>query len=272
VDGCALRTCVGRKVNRRRDQNNGYSEPSSYLNEFQSSLPNESLSEATELLVRHLTIDRKSKGPGFVSNILHPLLRFLFHIGYFGPFVMGVLDSSFLFLPFGNDLLIVVLTARHHEGYFLYVLSAVAGSTVGVFILQMIARKLGEEGIQRVAGEKRFQYLQNKIGEHGGLAVAVGCLAPPPFPFTMVIAITAALGYPKVRLLAAVAASRAVRFLILGYLAIKFGRTIIHVVNSAPFKWTMAGFIVLCIVGSIYSVLGWWRRGRAAPRAAEAAA
>jgi membrane protein YqaA with SNARE-associated domain len=198
-----------------------------------------------------------------LSHILHPLLRFLFHIGYFGPLLMGVLDSSFLFLPFGNDLLIVVLTARHHEGYLLYVLSAVLGSTIGVFLLQLVGRKLGDEGIQRVAGEKRFRYLQRKIGEHGGLALVIACLAPPPFPFTMVVAITAALGYRKVRLLSAVAASRAVRFLILGYLAIKFGRTIIHIVNSAPFRWTMVGFILLCVVGSVYSVMGWWRRGRA---------
>ncbi len=39
------------------------------------------------------------------------LFRFLFHIGYLGPLVMGVLDSSFLVLPFGNDLLIVGLVA-----------------------------------------------------------------------------------------------------------------------------------------------------------------
>lgn len=40
-------------------------------------------------------------------KFFHPLLQFLLHIGYFGPLLMGVLDSSFLFLPFGNDLLVV---------------------------------------------------------------------------------------------------------------------------------------------------------------------
>ena len=41
---------------------------------------------------------------------------------------MGVLDSSFLFLPFGNDLLVVSLVARHHQGFIVYVLLAATGS------------------------------------------------------------------------------------------------------------------------------------------------
>jgi membrane protein YqaA with SNARE-associated domain len=197
-----------------------------------------------------------------LSHFFHPLLRFLLHIGYFGPFLMGIMDSSFLFLPFGNDLLVVALVARHHEGYLLYVLSAVFGSTLGVFLLDVIARKLGEEGIQRVAGKKRFEYLKSKIGQRGGVAIVVGCLAPPPFPFTMVVATSSALGYPRLRLLIAVAVSRAARFLILGLLAMKFGRAIIRMADSTPFKWTMGAFIALCVVGSVLSVMKWVKSGR----------
>jgi membrane protein YqaA with SNARE-associated domain len=178
---------------------------------------------------------------------------------------MGIMDSSFLFLPFGNDLLVVGLVARHHEGYLLYVLSAVCGSTLGVLLLDLVARKGGEAGVQKVAGQKRFEYLKRKIAERGGAAIVVGCLAPPPFPFTMVVATNSALGYPRKRLLLTVAVSRAVRFLILGWLAIKFGRTILRIANSEPFKWAMIGFIVLCIIGSVFSILKWVRR-KPAPR------
>ena len=66
---------------------------------------------------------------------------YLFQLGYFGPLVMGVLDSSFLFLPFGNDLLVVGLIARHHQGFILYVLAAATGSMLGVLLLDLIARK-----------------------------------------------------------------------------------------------------------------------------------
>ncbi|HEY6991525.1 MAG TPA: VTT domain-containing protein [Bryobacteraceae bacterium] len=194
--------------------------------------------------------------------MLLQFLALLFRLGYFGPFLMGVLDSSFLFLPFGNDLLVVALVARHHEGYLLYVLSAVCGSTCGTFLLNLVARKAGEAGMQKVAGQSRFEYLKRKIGEKGGRAIVIGCLAPPPFPFTMVVATTSALGYPRKKLLALVAASRAMRFLILGYLAIRFGRQILNIAKSQPFRWTMIAFVVLCVVGSALSIAKWVRRSR----------
>ncbi len=175
---------------------------------------------------------------------------------------MGIMDSSFLFLPFGNDLLVIALTARHHDNYLIYVLSAVCGSTLGVVLLDLMSRRVGEEGIKRIAGSRRFAYLKRKIGQRGFVAVFVACLAPPPFPFTIVVAILCALGYPQIRLLLSVALGRAVRFLILGYLAIRFGRQIIHIINSAPFKWTMVGFISLCIAGSVLSLMKWFKRGR----------
>lgn len=197
-----------------------------------------------------------------MSSFFRHLLAFLIHLGYFGPFLLGIFDASFLFLPFGNDLLIVGLVARHHDGYLLYVAAAVCGCTIGVFLLDLVARKLGEEGIQKMAGKRGFDKLKRKIGEKGGRALVIASLAPPPFPFTMVIAANSALDYPRKRLVAIVAASRAVRFLILGALAIKFGPSILRIAKSDPFKWTMIVFILLCIVGSVFSVVKWLRHSR----------
>jgi len=175
---------------------------------------------------------------------------------------MGILDSSFLFLPFGNDLLVVALVARHHEGYLIYVLSAVCGATAGTLLLDIVARKIGEEGIQRVGGKNRFNYLKRKIGQRGALALVVACLAPPPFPFTMVVGVNSALGYPRRKLLLLVAVSRAVRFLVLGALAIRFGRVIIRWANSAAFKNVMIAFTLVCLAGSAYSIYQWIRKAR----------
>lgn len=177
---------------------------------------------------------------------------------------MGVLDSSFLFFPFGNDLLVVGLVARNHHGFLLYVLAAATGSILGVFLLDLVARKAGEEGIQKVAGSKRFEYLKRKIGEKGGRALALGCLAPPPFPFTMVVATNSALGYPRLRLLWIVWLARAFRFTVIGFLALKFGPVILRIANSPAFKWSMVGFIVICIAGSAISITNWVRKSRRA--------
>jgi membrane protein YqaA with SNARE-associated domain len=195
-----------------------------------------------------------------LAALIRQFIALIFQLGYLGPFVMGILDSSFLFVPFGNDLLVVGLVARHHQGYPFYVLSAVCGSTCGTFLLDLVARKAGEAGVQKVAGRRRFEYLKRKIGEKGGRAIVVGCLAPPPFPFTMVVATTSALGYPRKKLLSTVAAARAARFLILGYLAMRFGPQILRIANSQPFRWTMIAFVILCVIGSALSIAKWVRR------------
>jgi membrane protein YqaA with SNARE-associated domain len=195
-----------------------------------------------------------------LAAFIRQFIALIFQLGYFGPFVMGILDSSFLFVPFGNDLLVVGLVARHHQGYPFYVLSAVCGSTCGAFLLDLVARKAGEAGVQKVAGQRRFEYLKRKIGEKGGRAIVLGCLAPPPFPFTMVVATTSALGYPRKKLLSTVAAARAARFLILGYLAMRFGRQILSIADSQPFRWTMIAFVILCVAGSALSIAKWVRR------------
>ncbi len=177
---------------------------------------------------------------------------------------MGVLDSSFLFLPFGNDILVVILVARHHQGIFFYALAAATGSTIGVFFIDLVARKLGEEGIKKMAGEKRFGQLKKKVGSHAGWAVVLASLLPPPFPFTMVIATASALSYPRVRLLVANWVARALRFIILGFLAIKFGHAVISIAQSDAFRYTIIGLVVLCLIGSGFSIWNWVRHSKSA--------
>lgn len=192
-----------------------------------------------------------------------PLLHFIFSIGYFGPLLMGILDSSFLVLPFGNDILVVGLVANNHHGIPFYVLSAACGSTLGALMLALVSRKIGEEGICRLAGQKRFDKLKNRIGTRAGPAIALGGLAPPPFPFTMVIAAAAALDYSLWKLLAINFVTRACRFALLSWLALKFGQQVLAIAKSKPFEWSMAAFIFLCIVGSAFSLWRWFRRSRA---------
>lgn len=191
------------------------------------------------------------------------ILQFIFHLGYFGPLVMGIADSSFLVLPFGNDLVVVGMVARHHGGAPWYVLSAAVGSTLGALILALVARKVGEQGICKLAGQKQYDKLKRRVGSRAGLAVAVGCLAPPPFPFTMVIAAAAALNYPLWRLLTVNFFARAARFTVIALLALKFGREVIRIGKSAPFEWSMVGFVGLCFIATGFSVWKWMHKTRA---------
>ena len=75
-----------------------------------------------------------------IHSLIRNLLRVLFHFGAIGLLVLGVLDSSFFFLPFGNDFLLVLLVARNHERLPIYLLTAAAGSTIGVLLLDSVIR------------------------------------------------------------------------------------------------------------------------------------
>lgn len=190
-------------------------------------------------------------------------LQIFLQLGVAGPFLLGIADSSFLFLPFGNDLLVAVLVARQHALAWQYVPMAAAGSVVGIFLLDLVCRAGGEAGLEKLTGRPRVEELEAKIKKDAGYAVAVACLAPPPFPFTPVIAAASAFQYPRRKLLSIAFAARIVRFFVVAELAIAFGREILAVERSPVFFWTMIGFVALCVIGSAFSIASWVRHSRA---------
>ena len=105
--------------------------------------------------------------------------------------------------------------------------------------------ELGEEGIKRMAGEKRFSRLHKMIETHGSKAVFLACVAPPPFPYTMVVAAAAALDLSRLRICAVNFFARGLRFAVLSLLTIKYGRHILEVANSTPFRMDH-GWIYRC--------------------------
>src|SRR6266542_2144812 len=126
--------------------------------------------------------------------------------GGIGLLVLGILDSSYLFAPWGNDLMLVALVARNpHAGLMLYyaVMSTV-GSVLGCLLLDLTLRPLGEKGLEKHVSQKRMARLCDKIGKSGGKALAIASLVPPPFPFTAVVMAAAALQYSRKRMLTVV--------------------------------------------------------------------
>jgi membrane protein YqaA with SNARE-associated domain len=197
-----------------------------------------------------------------VSSVLRHLFVWLVSLGLFGPLIFGIADSSFLFLPFGNDLLVVILTARDPAHLPFYVVTAAIGSTLGVLLLDAVCRKGGEEGLKRMMKPRRLEYFKRRMSNQAAIAIGLACLAPPPFPFTIVIASASAFAYPRPRLLGLVFIARAIRFSIVGWLAIRFGQDILRIAREPETTWIMVGFIAVCIIGSAFQVLQWVRRSR----------
>lgn len=197
-----------------------------------------------------------------MSHILRSLAVFFFSLGGFGLLLLGVLDSSFLFLPLGNDLLVIALTAAHHQRIVYYVLMATAGSVIGVDFTRWVSAKGGQKGIEGEHKTKRIAYVERKVREKGGIAIATAALMPPPFPFTPFIIVAAALQYPRKRMLAIIAGCRALRFAIEGSLALIYGRRIISLAKSSGVQDFIIALVVVSMVGSAWSIYGWIKKSR----------
>lgn len=189
----------------------------------------------------------------------YAVFRFFRRLGIFGLLLLSFLDSSFLFLPFGNDLLIIALISadRNGLGWIFYVLVSAIGSVLGALMIDVLMRKAGEKGLERVVGEKTLQRLRGRMEEKAGLTIFMATVMPPPFPFTPVVMTAAALQYPRGNLLGIIFGARLVRYSVEAVLAIYFGRRVIAYLNSPIIVYIIYGLIVFAIVGSVLSLLNW---------------
>lgn len=184
--------------------------------------------------------------------------------GGFGLLVLGILDSSFLFAPLGNDLMVVAMTSRHRRlaEMFYYAGMSTIGSVLGCLLIDVVFRRAGEKGLEKHLSRRRLDYVRKKVESNAAWALVLASIAPPPFPFTPFIMAGAALQYPRRRMMWVVGAARMVRFSGLGILAYFFGRQILRWFDNEWVQNFLIGVTVLAIVGSIVSVYGWIRRSR----------
>ena len=201
-----------------------------------------------------------------VKHLTHVLFAFILKFGGLGLLALGVLDSSFLFAPWGNDLLLVALVSREQKplAMLYYAGMSTIGSVIGCLILDVVFRKAGEHGLDKHLPRKRLDYVKGKVKQNAGWALAVASLAPPPFPFTPFVMAAAALDYPRRRLLIVIGTTRMLRFTIAGVLALLFGRRILAWAKNPVVEAFLVALIVICTVGSIVSAYSWIRRSKTA--------
>lgn len=188
--------------------------------------------------------------------------RFFRRLGVFGLFLMGVLDSSFLILPFGNDLLLIAFISSDRTGptWLVYVLVSALGSMLGVFIVDLLMRKAGEKGLEHFVSPRRIERLKNKFENKAGITLFLATLIPPPFPFTPAVMTFSALQLPRKKLLGIVFLGRLLRFGVVGVLALYFGRQLIAYINSDVLAYFVYALIAIAIAASTWSVFRWLKR------------
>jgi membrane protein YqaA with SNARE-associated domain len=193
-----------------------------------------------------------------LDAFLRHLFRLAYHAGALGLLTVGILDSSFLMLPLGNDFLLLGLVARFHDRVALYVGAATLGSVLGALLTLWLSRKGGDRLAKGRRG-RTWKYVEKQMKENAGWALSAGSLMPPPFPFTVFVAAAGALKVPLKKAFSYIAAGRLLRFTIEGVLAIYYGRWILSFAQSPAFRYLAIAMLVIAVAGSAYSIYGWVR-------------
>jgi membrane protein YqaA with SNARE-associated domain len=157
-----------------------------------------------------------------ITGALKRLSEYLITFGAFGLFVVALLDSTFVPMPSSVDALMLVLSTAHPRWMLLYAFMATAGSATGCWILYNISRRAGSRALRRFS-EAKQKRVKELIDRYDMLAVLVATLLPPPFPFKLFVVSAGVFRFSLVRFMIAIVVGRAFRFLLEGYLAIRFG-------------------------------------------------
>ena len=192
-----------------------------------------------------------------MHELLQQVFRFFARMGAFGLVALGLLDSSFLFLPLGNDLLLVVLTARKPDLFWFYALMSTVGSMLGVFLTDFVSRKIGEAGLDKLVNPNRLKTVRKRLETHAWWVLGLTAMAPPPFPFTVFVIAASGLQTPRWHVLSAVGAGRLLRFFVLALLAHQFGRQILSFADKPEVEYVVIALAVISVAGSVLSVLKW---------------
>ncbi len=144
-----------------------------------------------------------------------------------GILVLAIGDSSFLSIPEGNDVLIVILSTGKswsHMAYF--VAMTIIGSVIGCLLLYSVGRKGGNPLLRRRFSPQSIERAEKLFERYGILAVAIPSILPPPMPFKIFVLSAGVFRLNALAFLAAVVIGRTLRYSMWGILAVLYGNSV----------------------------------------------
>jgi membrane protein YqaA with SNARE-associated domain len=186
-----------------------------------------------------------------LPTTVRSIRRWLFHLGGIGLIPLGLLDSSLIPVPGILDVAAIVLSTRQEHLWLYYGLMAAAGSVAGGFLTYRLARKGGKEALDRRFSHRKVNKVCAIFGRWGFAAIAIPALLPPPVPMVPFLLAAGAMQYPERKFLAALTLGRISRYLILAYLAARYGRQIIAFIAEHGHPVAVATILALITAGTL---------------------
>jgi membrane protein YqaA with SNARE-associated domain len=184
----------------------------------------------------------------FLAKITRHLDKFGNYVMAFGApglFVLCLLDSTFVPLPSFADLLLIGLSMSNPHWMPVYVFLAVSGSTIGCVILYYISRRAGSRALRKFSPAKQKR-AKDLIDRYDVLSVLVASVMPPPFPFKVFVISAGVFRFNLIRFTIAIFAGRLFRFLLEGYLAVRYGVQAKEVL-AREYPWIALGLVIVIV-------------------------
>lgn len=183
------------------------------------------------------------------------ILPALLKLGFWGAAAAALLDSSSIPIPM--DILIAGWVWNDKGHFWLYCLMGAVGSAIGGLVPYGIGRAGGELFLLKRINRARFDELRRKFERQEFLAVMIPSMLPPPTPWKVFVFAAGVFEMRVLPYMAAVAAGRLVRWLILSLLVLKLGPDAVQLVQHHALTVLLVVF-GLAVVG--FAI--WWLRRR----------
>lgn len=159
-----------------------------------------------------------------------------------GLLLIAIADSSFLSIPEGNDLLIVVLSIGQSWSHMSYLVSmTIAGSVLGCLLLFGIGRKGGRTILEKRFSPEKVNLAERYVSRYGVYSVMIPSILPPPMPFKIFVLTAGVFQLSTGRFLVAVLIGRSVRYFAWGILSVVYGERVKDFfLRDLPFVGMMA--------------------------------
>ena len=180
-----------------------------------------------------------------ITGGLARLSEYFIALGPFGLFAVALLDSTFVPLPSSVDALMILLTSANPPWMVVYAAIATAGSTIGCVILYSVSKRAGSRALRKFSPAKQKR-VKELIDRYDVLSVLVASLMPPPFPFKLFVVSAGVFRFSLIRFTVAIIAGRLFRFLLEGYLAIRYGAQAKEVL-AQYYPWIGLGLVVVIV-------------------------
>jgi len=194
----------------------------------------------------------------FGLMVASKLWTWLRHLGGPGLLLLGLADNSIIPMPGSMDVLTIWFVVHHHKLWYYYAAMALAGSIVGGYITYRLARKGGKEMLEHRMGTKGTKAIYARFQSWGFWAIFVPAMLPPPVPFVPFLLAAGAMQYSRKKFLAALALGRGLRYGILAYLGVLYGRHFLRFFNKYT-KPTIYALVAMSAIAGIAALLAYLR-------------